>query len=121
MADIFGSAGVGEGGGCGVGVKSEAVPGTVGGHFCEEVVDALVVWDTVGDGDGSDGGKGVLEPLEREGGRVGGKVVEGADGRRKLVVWNFGMKRDALPCKVGCFTHGEDEVGDSPGSWSVES
>ena len=87
------------------------------------MVDALVMWDTVGDGDGSDGGEGMLEPLESEGGRIGGKVVEGADGsgRRKLVVRDFGMKRDALPCKVGSFGHGEDEVGDSSGSWSVES
>ncbi len=28
---------------------------------------------------------------------------------------------DALPGKVGCFDHGEDEVGDSSGAWSVES
>ena len=34
VAEIFGSAGVDEGGGCGVGVESKAVSGTVGGHFC---------------------------------------------------------------------------------------
>ena len=50
MAEVFGSAGVDEGGGCGVGMESKAVSGTVGGHFCEEVVGALVVWDTVGHG-----------------------------------------------------------------------
>ncbi len=31
------------------------------------------------------------------------------------------MEMDALPGKVGCFDHGEDEVGNSPGAWSVEA
>jgi len=33
------------------------------------------------------------------------------------------MEMDALPGKVGCFDHGEDEVGNSSGSgaWSVEA
>ena len=60
------------------------------------MVDALVVRHTVGY---CDGGEGLLESLEREGGRIGCEHVEGTDGRGKLVVRNFWMKGDALPAK----------------------
>ena len=58
-----------------VGVEPNTVPGAVGRDAGEEEVNALITWYSVRDCDGSYGGEGVLESLEREGGWVGSKVV----------------------------------------------
>jgi len=79
VAEVCGSLTVDKGGGgvVGVGVEPETVPGAVGvGRDAgEEEVNALVTWYSMRDCDGSYGREGVLESLERDGGRVGSKVV----------------------------------------------
>jgi hypothetical protein len=55
---------VGEFGGGVAGVHAEATPCTVSGCLEEEVVGSLVRWNMVGDSDGGDGWKGMLESAE---------------------------------------------------------
>jgi len=47
-----------------LGVKVNSVPGTIDRCTVEEVVNALVTWDSVGDCDKNYGWEGVLESLE---------------------------------------------------------
>jgi len=56
-------------------MEPKTVSGAVGGDAGEEEVNALVTWYSMRDCDGSYGREGVLESLERDGGRVGSKVV----------------------------------------------
>ena len=72
---MCGSLTVDKGGGGVVGMEPKTVSGAVGGDAGEEEVNALVTWYSMRDCDGSYGREGVLESLERDGGRVGSKVV----------------------------------------------
>ena len=79
MAEVSWCLVVDEGSGGVAGVETEAVPGTIGRCAVEEMIDALVAWDSVGHCDESDGREGKAETLKCEGLCVGGQVVEGAD------------------------------------------
>ena len=73
---MCGSLTVDKGGGGVVGMEPKTVPCAVGGDAGEEdEVNALATWYSMRDCDGSYGREGVLESLERDGGRVGSKVV----------------------------------------------
>ena len=67
MAEVNGCLVVDEGSCGAAGVETEAVPGTVGRCAGEEMIDALVAWDSVGHCDEGDGRKGMTEPLKCEG------------------------------------------------------
>ena len=87
----------------------------------KEVVDALVVGDAMRDRNKGDGGQRVLETLEGRGGWVGGGVEQGSDVGWELVVRRLRVESDSICGIVGSFGHGEDEVGDSCSTRSVEA
>ena len=75
------------------------------------MVDALVVGDAVRDRNKGDGGQRMLK----------GGVEQGSDVGWELVVRRLRVESDSICGIVGSFGHGEDEVGDSCSTRSVEA
>ena len=85
------------------------------------MVDALFVGDAVRDRNKGDGRQRMLETLKGKGGWVGGRVEQRSDVIWELVVWSLGVESDSISGVGGSFGHGEDEVGDSCSTRSVEA